>query len=337
MRKKRRFKSKVEEILPGVHRIVLPLAGRRPGPVNAYLFTGGGNVTLVDTGTAQALPWLLKDLAGLGIAPKDIDRIILTHGHLDHYGCAAELLSAHGARAGVYVHEHDKKAVATGRDVSRRAVERFLRLAGAPLGMRAGLFAVSVVFAYMAQNVPVTGHLREGDEILAGPYRLKVMETPGHTRGSVCLYLEEEGMLFSGDHVLAHITPNALVAVEEDSALPRRRVQKEFYDSLSRIEALNPKLTCPGHGRLIRDLPRVARMYRRLYQERQDKTLAIFRRRERSVYGAARELFPNIRRNSRYPLELFLSISEVYTHLQELSEKGLVSTRMQGKRMLVRG
>ncbi|MEW5735647.1 MAG: MBL fold metallo-hydrolase [Thermodesulfobacteriota bacterium] len=334
--KRRRFRSKVEEILPGVHRLVLPLPGRRPGPVNAYLFTGD-NVTLVDTGTAQALPYLLKGLKGLGLCASDIDRIVLTHGHLDHYGCARALLAQPGARAGVLASPYDEKAVATGKDVSRLATERFLKLAGAPLAMRAGLLLVSVVFGYMAQSVPVTGFLQDGDEIVAGKYRLKVLETPGHTRGSLCLHLEEEGVVFSGDHVLAHVTPNALVAVEEDSATPRRRVQQEFYDSLARIEGLQPRLTCPGHGRLIRDLPRVADMYRRLFAERQEKTLAIFRRRERTVYEAARELFPGIRRDARLPLELFLSISEVYTHVQELSEQGLVHTRIKRKRLLVNG
>ncbi|MBN1498458.1 MAG: MBL fold metallo-hydrolase, partial [Spirochaetes bacterium] len=85
MKKKQRQRH--EEIYPGIFRIILPLAGTKPGPVNAYLFTGKP-VTLIDTGTLKSAPVLERELGAIGLTFADIDQIVLTHGHIDHYGAA---------------------------------------------------------------------------------------------------------------------------------------------------------------------------------------------------------------------------------------------------------
>lgn len=79
------------EILPGVYRIILPLAGEKPGPINVYLFTGDP-VTIIDTGTLKSVPVLARELAGLGMSFADIEQVVLTHGHIDHYGGAASIV-----------------------------------------------------------------------------------------------------------------------------------------------------------------------------------------------------------------------------------------------------
>ena len=73
--------------MPDVYSIKLPLSGYKPGPVNVYLFKGD-KITLIDTGMKQTANLLRKALEEHGIRFSDIDNIVVTHGHVDHYGAA---------------------------------------------------------------------------------------------------------------------------------------------------------------------------------------------------------------------------------------------------------
>ena len=324
------------EVGRGIHRITLPLPGPRPGPVNAYLFVGD-NVSLLDTGTAQAAGRLSKALGELGYRFSDIDRIVLTHGHIDHYGSAARIMAASRGRTRLYVHREDAASVETGQEARKRTTERFLALMGVPLSLRLSLLSVFFVFMQMAETARPDRFLEEGDTIQMGCHRARIMETPGHTRGSVCLLIEREGLLFSGDMVLPHITPNALAMVEDGLTVPSRRAQDEFYRSLSRIEEAAPRVVHPGHGRAIGDLPAIASLYRTLFSERQEKVLDLLSRGESTVWEVARALFPEIQKlGYRTALESYLAVSEVFTHAQELAADEKIALRRAGNRILLR-
>ncbi len=327
--------SLIREIHPGIHRIRLPLPGKKPGPANAYLFLGDP-VTLLDTGTRQGFPQLTKALNSVGIAPGDIRQIVLTHGHMDHFGAARRVVSESRGRCRVLIHPEDRQAVETGRDASRASVARFLRAAGLPLGYQVSLSLLFYLFRAMAPTCRVDGEMKDGDTVRLGSFQGRVIHTPGHTPGSVCILLEPENILFSGDHILGHITPNALVAVEPDGILPVRSVQKEFYKSLEKVEALGPGIVHTGHRKPVDDLPSIADMYRRTFDQRQKDVLALVGSRPITIYETARRLFPVLDRTARLSLEIYLSISEVYTHLQVLEEKGLVTLGLENGRLAAR-
>lgn len=319
-----------EQIYPDIYRITLPLSGKKPGPVNVYLFRGeGGTTTLLDAGTAPTAPVLERCLKTIGLTFSGIDRIVLTHGHVDHYGAASRVLEGGGGRARVYVHTEDARAVETGIDVSPLAYQRFLRITGIPMGFQMGIIPLFVMFRKIyARRCPVHGHLHHGDMIRLGRYTARVIETPGHTRGSVCFFLEEERLLFSGDHVLGHITPNAFPMLEETCLLPRRLSQKEFYASLDRIRALGPCRIYPAHGQPIPDFAAMHQIYRACFAERQALILETIRHHPgQSVYAMARTHFPDIT-GPRFILDLYLAVSEIFTHIQVLEDLGRVRTRL---------
>ncbi len=313
-----------EEIHPHIHRIILPLPGRKPGPVNAYLFTGK-QTTLLDCGIHRTAKHLEESLGRIGVGFSDIDRIILTHGHIDHYGAARHIVERSSGRTTVAVHPEDRGVVETGREVSDRQFSKFYRRMGVPLVFELLFYGVGVFFSSLAKNCPVNVCLSDGEKISVGDYEATVILTPGHTKGSICLYLEKEGILFSGDHILGHITPNAFVMLENDLNTPWRMSQVEFYDSLRKIESLAPRIVYPAHGNPIPDLPGTAAMYREQFFFRQEKILAILQKGEAPVYQMARALFPEIR-GKRLPLEIFLAVSEVFTHLQVLENDGRVTS-----------
>lgn len=324
---KHKLSIRSKEIHPHIHRIILPLPGRQPGPVNTYLFTGK-QTTLLDTGISRTAHHLEESLRQIGIGFSDIDRIILTHGHIDHYGAARHIVKQSLGRAAVAIHREDAPVVETGMEVSDRQFSKFYRLMGVPLVFELLFYGVGLFFSSLAENCRVDACLSDGEIIQVGDYEATVISTPGHSKGSICLYLETEGILFSGDHILGHITPNAFVMLESDFDIPWRMSQVEFYDSLKKIETLAPRIVYPAHGKPITDLPQTTAMYREQFSLRQQKILTILRKGEFTVYKIARSLFPEIT-GRRLPLEIFLAVSEVFTHLQVLEKDGVVVSHIR--------
>lgn len=324
-----------QQVADNIYRITLPLPGKRPGPVNVYLFKGRDQIALLDTGTAKGFHVLERAMSEHGLTMEDLDLIVLTHSHVDHYGGVNKIQAAAGRPVAVAGNFERPVSIATGLNVSRKTLGDFLAVMGVPLVIRSAMRALSSGFALLGDKCNVTRYLQEGDRLQLGDDAFQVMETPGHTLDSICLYNESGGMLFAGDHVLPHITPNAFVMLEEGSPLPVRMSQKEFYASLERVRALSPKIVFPAHGRPINDLEAVVQMYRENFAKREAAIVDIINAGSTSVYAIARKLFPNMDR-TRLPLEIFLAVSEVYTHLQVLADKGLVILDISGDPLRVR-
>ena len=324
---KKKLKPVSKEIYPGIIMIKLPLAGGKPGPVNSYLLTGRVP-TLIDTGTRKTVGHLEAALSMYGYSFRDIRRVILTHGHVDHYGAARQIRKLSGGSVEIAAHEEDSLLIESGLEVPKKRFINYYRLMGVPVIFRLALLPVNLVLSSMAENCRVDRFLSDGEKIEAGDYVLSVISTPGHTRGSICLYIEKEGVLFSGDQMMSHITPNAFVMLEPDSDLPVRSSQEEFYESLDRIEKLSPRLVLPAHGTQIEDASTIINMFREQFFLRQSRIMEILEYGEFTPYRIGRILFPEIR-GARLPLEVYLAVSEVYSHLQVLQKEKRVTGRVK--------
>lgn len=320
-----------KEILPDVFSIKLPLPGRKPGPVNTYLFKGKKN-TLVDTGMLQTAGMLKEALNEQDLEFSDIDRIIVTHGHPDHCGTAKKIVRA--GKAKVVAHPGDKVTMESGRDVSYRRYKNFLQLIGVPTSVTVLLGLLSFMFKFMSESCKIDIVVGEGDEIELGQYCAKIIETPGHSKGSICLFIEQGGILFCGDTIIEHITPNAFIILDENEELPVRLSQDEFYQSLEKIKKLSPSIIYSAHGKTVTDIDKMVAGYRSAFAQRQEKVLSVVREGEKNVYKIARQLFPEIG-GLRLPLEIFLSISEVYTTIQVLQKEGKVALNIKNGRLEV--
>ena len=324
-------KEPAAEVYPGIYRITLPLPGKKPGPVNTFVFTGEP-VTLIDTGTLQTAPLLRSALNGLGLDFKDIRNIVLTHGHIDHFGAASIIKSE--SCATIHASGMDKRAIEKGSDISAITFLRFLKMSSVPIKFWFALWIMMLVFRRMARTCPVDTVLGNGDVVRMGGYDAQVLETPGHSKGSLCFFLKKPGIVFSGDHILSHITPNAFVMLDDDFDYPVRMSQTEYYRSLEIIEKLKPSVVCPAHGPLIQDLDRITSLYRKSFARRQELILKIIRSGKNDVYSIARRLFPIVDRKMLI-LETYLMVSEVFTHLQVLEDEGKVCMERRSGRILV--
>jgi glyoxylase-like metal-dependent hydrolase (beta-lactamase superfamily II) len=102
------------------------------------------------------------------------------------------------------------------------------------------------------ESAGVSGHTSPGASAAAAghaiqtpiPIQLRAIHTPGHASNHVCFLLEEEGMLFSGDHVLDGVTP---------VILPPDGDMSDYLESLARLKRYGIRAIAPGHGRVLRD------------------------------------------------------------------------------------
>jgi glyoxylase-like metal-dependent hydrolase (beta-lactamase superfamily II) len=167
---------------------------------------------VVDTGTGYNTWEILKQI-GDKVPLKEIKSIVLTHMHFDHIGGSETFAKATGAR--IFISEKDGEFV-------RKKDKR------------------STAFESSFSDMPDIdmSPLKEGDEI--GP--LRVIETPGHTSGSICLYEPEEKLLFTGDTVFADGFGRYDLPTGNREALK---------SSIKKLASLDVRVIYPGHGDTI--------------------------------------------------------------------------------------
>ena len=152
--------------------------------INSYLFTNpDGSLTLVDAGLKSAPPRVLAALEGLGRAPQDVTRILLTHAHMDHAGGLARAKAATGAD--VLAHDRDAVYLRDGRPPATDASRWQGRLFG------------KLPFRRFAK-VQVADTFMDGAVLDGG---IRVVHTPGHSPGHCSFLHEQSGVLITGDAI----------------------------------------------------------------------------------------------------------------------------------------
>jgi glyoxylase-like metal-dependent hydrolase (beta-lactamase superfamily II) len=260
--------SAAGDIIP----IALPLDGRQA--VNALLLTGEP-LTLVDTGLLRpdSLAALEAGLARHGYAVADLAQLVITHAHLDHFGAAAALARASGARllgdaggaAAMARFEQDWEATHAYRLALFAA-------AGAPAELIADARRWGARYRVQGEPVALDVGLAEGDRVWMGGHDWVAVSVPGHAASSIALYDAARGLLLSGDILLGAGASNVTLHRVGDGRLPAGW-QLTILDSLRRLAALPLRRVYPGHGRVIDDpagviAERIARAEARLAQVR---------------------------------------------------------------------
>jgi glyoxylase-like metal-dependent hydrolase (beta-lactamase superfamily II) len=207
-----------DDLTPDLFRIGL-------GRFQCYLWRGNDLAVLVDCGEPDTAAQLVAELQALGLAPKDLDLVVLTHFHDDHIGAAARLADS-GAPT----------VVASSADAP---VIRGERVGPAPVlgdGERQ-LHDQVAAGLRPASPVRVDVEVRDGDEPAPG---VRVIAVPGHTDGSIAVHVPQVRAVFTGD-VVTHYGGRVLPGVFNVDAAA-------LAGSLDRLAELEVDIACFGHG-----------------------------------------------------------------------------------------
>lgn len=266
-----RTTPELERVRDGVWAIPLPLprAGIVESTLCYSLLDGDGGVHLIDPGwdTEDNMVRLREGLATAGFDLDAVRSVICTHLHPDHIGLAARLSSEHDIP--LVLHEIESAALANPR--YSHPEETMVRW-----GVPAEQVPDLVVWATRSDDWrrPAADTLVRDGETLDIPGRtVRVIHTPGHTAGSMCLHDERDGLFFSGDHVLPIINPGLGLGGFDPADDPIGAA----LDSYRRVESFDSAEVCPGHGYRFTGLTVRARQLADRHRRRSAEVAAILR------------------------------------------------------------
>lgn len=309
----------IHQVLDKIYKIELPI----PFPLetmNVYLIDDSPR-TLIDAGikTEASFETLKKGLETIGYGLNSIERILITHGHIDHYGQAKRVSSLSGAP--IYIHSKEYGRIRSFIH-SLGFLKSILLRNGAPETLIDEAIYYMDSAQIMGDSLDEAFFLDDGDSILFKSMIWKTIHCPGHSPGLICFYWPEKGILFTGDHLLKEITPNPVLNVHESRPPYRYPSLKEYLASMEKIEKFDISIVLPGHGEEIHDVKGLIQKIFVHHKGRMDHVLFSLSKGEKTPFEIAMDLFPGVP-----PFEIFLGISEAVGHLEILKEKGIVSLK----------
>jgi len=320
----------------GIHRLAIPTPFQ-VGRVNAYLIEDSP-LTLVDSGpnSGKALDELEQALAARGHAIEDIELLVITHQHIDHFGLASILARRSGAEVAAldalapYLHDFS-----TSTELDDRFAQDIMLRHGIPADIVTALRAVSASFRAWGAAVEITQPLRDGEELRLRNRTLRVLHRPGHSPSDTVFLDESRAILLAADHLIAHISSNPLLArplgAGPDFAGPRPRALIDYIASLERTRAMDLSLVLPGHGAPISDHVSLIDERFRMHRRRAEKIHGLIAAQPRTAHEIAVELWGNVA-----VTQAFLTLSEVLGHVDLLLDSGRVVERADAADGVVR-
>jgi glyoxylase-like metal-dependent hydrolase (beta-lactamase superfamily II) len=304
------------------------------GPVNVHVILRDP-VTLIDSGPLTRGAWeaLEAGLKSCGLGISDVKRILLTHGHHDHYGLAEKVADASGATLyGGRLDRHNFR-----QDRNRKLLLEDMARSGFGLLSRLAVVASVAAVDHFAKPLEAWDELSGGETLPGDGWSVVVRSTPGHTPGSLTYAIPEAGVLFTGDTVLKEITPNAVVDEDpEEPGRPFRSVSRYFetLDELGRTSGDATLLT--GHGAPVTDWAAHRKTLDRRYKLRVGQIESELVKGPATVRDLVAAIFPRVK-----TLNVFLAYSEILGFLMYLEDAGrvekLASSTRDHYRLLTHG
>jgi glyoxylase-like metal-dependent hydrolase (beta-lactamase superfamily II) len=294
------------------------------GRVNVYLVEDDP-LTLVDAGpnSATSLTTLEAALAEHGRRVADLERIVVTHQHIDHIGLVQILAD----RSGAEVVALDRLApwlarYGDGMEADDAFSEAIMARNGIPEDVRFALRAVSGAFRAWGAAATVTTTVAEGDTIGFADRTWTVWHRPGHSPSDTVFHDAERRMLIGGDHLIKHISSNPLISRPLEGGDPADRPQALaiYLESLAKTRDMDLATVLPGHGEEIHEHAKLIEERFVMHERRARKLLGLIAERPRTAYELAQAMWGNVAVTQAY-----LTLSEVLGHVDLLLADGHVA------------
>lgn len=253
----------------------------------------------------------VSELSGQPAGLADLTHVLITHGHIDHFGGLAYVRPRTAAQVGV--HELDLRNLTNYEErlaLIAPRLREFLVEAGVPPEMREPMLQMYMISKSLYRSVRVD-FTYEAVGMRLGPF--EILHVPGHCPGHVTLRLHD--VLFSGDHVLHPITPH-----QAPEHLTQATGLDHYLKSLSalRLWAGDVRLTLGGHNDLITNLPARIDEITDMHRQRLDRVLVLLEE-PHTIADVSQGLFGDVQ-----GYNALLAIEEAGAHVEYLYQYGLL-------------
>jgi glyoxylase-like metal-dependent hydrolase (beta-lactamase superfamily II) len=309
----------------GIHCLPIPTPFA-VGRVNCYLIEDDP-LTLVDTGpnSGKALDELDLALRAHGHTIGDLQRIVITHQHLDHMGLVGilarrsqaevvtlDLLAPVIEEFGAHAERDDELA------------EALMLRHGIPRDVVIALRTMSRSFRAWGGSAPVDRRLADGEELEFAGRTLQALHRPGHSPSDTLFWDAERRVLIGGDHLIGHISSNPLISrpLGGRSGEPgdgRPRALMTYLRSLRETREMPIEVVLPGHGEPVTEHAKLIDERFALHERRAAKIAGLVAERPLSAYEIAQSLWGNVAVTQAY-----LTLSEVLGHVDLLLDRGAI-------------
>ena len=289
---------------------------------NFYLVEQKGSITLIDAGidTDQCWDLFMQTLKQKRFSLNDIDRIILTHNHQDHIGLINRIIS----KRKIPVYSHVESIHRLKRD------KRFFSLRIAFFRQLYQEMGCGSAGEQQVKKLKETAKKNENKKITAEIIPLKeldtiqgfeVIETPGHSPDHLVFYDEKNKLLFGGDHLIQHISSNALI--EPDRNGNRIQTLNQYVDSLKKCLKLEIDTVFTGHGEPIKNHKALIEHRLTRIQDKAELFLDLIEKGNSTASEIAQLFY-----KEKYHQQFSLVMSEVIGHLDLLEKQKKVKKEM---------
>jgi glyoxylase-like metal-dependent hydrolase (beta-lactamase superfamily II) len=323
--------EEVTEVAPNVLRIQLPIQMPGLGHVNCYTFVDDRGIALMDPGlpTTSEFDSLASRLKSVDLSIDDVHTVYVTHSHPDHFGLAPRLTRE--GRKPVEFIAHEAFGAGWRRaageeidviDIDPDELPTFHPFNGmTPWGREWVRPQHAEDFEFEIPSP--TRFVRNGEIVRLAGRDMFIIFSPGHTIDHICLHDPDEGVLFSGDHVLPSITPHISGLGSGTDPLLL------FEESLEKVGGMEGvRLVLPAHGHPFTDLKGRTDVIRAHHEER------LLRMRDLSQEHGAMSVIDLSHFLFREDHWGGMAEAETYAHLEHLRLAGLAERQGEGADML---
>jgi glyoxylase-like metal-dependent hydrolase (beta-lactamase superfamily II) len=290
--------------------------------VNIYLIDDDP-LTLIDAGPYWDLSLgVLEDaLRALGRPLHRIERVVITHQHLDHFGLAQTLVDRSGADlVALDAVAEWFASYPTSIELEDDFAARVLRRHGASELTLEDMALYNLEARAFGAPATVTHPVEDGDVLEFAERTLHVLHRPGHSPSDTLFHDPERGLLLGGDHLMHHVRSIPIITAPLDGSEVhvRPRAYVQYLESLRATRTMDLELVLPGHGDPVTD-------HRALIDER-------LRRNDIATDRVAALLTPELSTASELALALrggnggplsFFALCDVLGHLDRLLDSGV--------------
>lgn len=312
----------IEEILPNLFGIQIPLPDSPLKYLNSYVIKDKTRSLLIDTGFNHPACYdaMTNGLKKIGIKLENTD-IFITHFHSDHFSLVPRLKTE---TSKVFFNRPEKELLENWEGFD--AMLENAKLHGFPSPKLQAALKAHPGSRFGVEWSPDIVPLSEGQSMDYGEYHFTCVSTPGHTLGHLCLYEPQKKVLVSGDHVLIDITPNIQCWSDQDNPL------LDYLNSLEKISRLDVDLVLPGHRRKFTDLNGRVKELVSHHRARLDEILTILEPEPKTAFQTAALMHWDIKADTweDFPIaQQWFATGEALSHLRYLEAEKKI------KRMII--